>query len=378
LKTPLTFSILAMDGQARRGRLTTPHGTVETPAFMPVGTQGTVKAVTREELLAVGAEMVLANTYHLFLRPGTELIKKLGGLHRFMNWSGPILTDSGGFQVYSLSDLRKISDQGVLFRSHLDGGAEHLFTPELAVRAQEDLGSDIAMVLDECPPLPSSREKIEAAVERTVAWAGRSRAAHAREDQALFAIVQGGLDPDLRRQCAASLAALDFPGYAIGGLSVGESKTDMLTALAATAPALPEAKPRYLMGVGAPDDLVGAVERGVDLFDCVLPTRIARNGALLTPAGRLAIKHARYADDPLPPDPECDCYTCRHYSRAYLRHLHLAKEILGSRLNTIHNLRYTLSLMSAMRRAVEDGQWRRFREDFFARWSAGDPETQEE
>jgi queuine tRNA-ribosyltransferase len=351
---------------------------VETPAFMPVGTQATVKALTREDLLAVGAQMVLANTYHLYLRPGTEVIRSLGGLHRFMNWSGPILTDSGGFQVYSLSDLRRVSDDGVLFRSHLDGGAEHLFTPELAVRAQEDLGSDVVMVLDECPPLPSPPEKIAAAVKRTIAWAERSLAAHHRPDQGLFAIVQGGLDPVLRRECAQALAAMDFPGYAIGGLSVGESKQDMLTALEATTPWLPPAKPRYLMGVGADDDLIMAVDRGVDLFDCVLPTRNARNGTLLTPDGKLVIKNARYAADPLPPDPECDCYTCRHFSRAYLRHLYLAKEILSSRLNTIHNLRYTLSLMSAMRQAIEMGQWRRFREDFFARRRADDPELEEE
>jgi queuine tRNA-ribosyltransferase len=378
LTTNFTFTVLASDGAARLGRLATPHGPVDTPAFMPVGTQGTVKAVTREELLAVGAQMVLANTYHLFLRPGADLIGDLGGLHRFMNWSGPILTDSGGFQVFSLAGLRRVSDEGVLFRSHLDGGAEHLFTPELAVKVQEDLGADIAMVLDECPPLPSPPEKIQAAVARTLAWARRCQAAHQRPDQALFAIVQGGLIPELRRQCAAELAAMDFPGYAIGGLSVGESKPDLIAALEATAPALPVNKPRYLMGVGAPDDLVNAVERGIDLFDCVLPTRLARTGALLTPTGRIAIKHARFHDDPRPPDPACDCYTCRHYSRAYLRHLHLAHEILGPRLNTIHNLRYTLGLMSAMRRAIADGMWRRFRDDFFARWSAGDPETEEE
>jgi len=363
----ITFQVLAEDGSARAGRLLTPHGAVATPAFMPVGTQATVKALVREELLAVGAEMILANTYHLYLRPGVDVIRRLGGLHQFMNWSGPLLTDSGGFQVYSLAELRRVSDEGVFFRSHLDGGAEHFFTPELAVAAQEALGPDIAMVLDECPELPCSRDRLTAAVRRTLQWAERSKAVHARPDQALFAIVQGGLDPALRRECAEKLAALDFPGYAIGGLSVGESKAEMLIALEATAPWLPAAKPRYLMGVGAPEDLVEAVHRGLDLFDCVIPTRNARNGRLLTPRGNLAIKNARYAADPAPIDPECDCYTCRNFSRAYLRHLYLAKEILSAKLNTIHNLRYILTLMSAIRGAIMQGRWDRFREQFLER-----------
>jgi queuine tRNA-ribosyltransferase len=345
---------------------------------MPVGTQAAVKALTREELLAAGAEIILANTYHLYLRPGVEVVKELGGLHRFMNWSGPLLTDSGGFQVYSLSELRRVSDEGVLFRSHLDGGAEHLFTPEAAVAAQEALGSDIAMVLDECLALPADQDTLASAVRRTLLWAERSLAAHTRPDQALFAIVQGGTDPELRRQCAQHLAGRAFPGYAIGGLSVGESRAEMLAGLEATIPFLPENKPRYLMGVGAPADLVAAVHRGVDLFDCVLPTRTARNGRLLTSHGNLAIKNARYARDSRPPEPGCDCYTCRHYSRAYLRHLYLAKEILSSRLNTIHNLRYILRLMSAIREAILGGQWDRFRERWEERSAERDSEEREE
>lgn len=371
------FQLLAQSGRARRGRFLTPHGPVETPAFMAVGTQGTVKAVTREELLAAGAQMVLANTYHLYLRPGTAVIRELSGLHRFMNWDGAILTDSGGFQVYSLADLRKVTDEGVLFRSHLDG-SEHFFTPELAMQAQADLGSDVAMVLDECPKLPATREAVTTAVRRTVAWAERSRALPSRPDQARFAIVQGGLEPDLREDCAKKLAALNFPGYAVGGLSVGETRAQMLAALAATLPHLPEDKPRYLMGVGAPEDLVAAVNLGVDLFDCVLPTRNARNGMLFTSQGRLVIKNARYARDPAPPDPACDCYTCRNFSRSYLRHLYLAKEILGARLNTIHNLRYIYRLTFFMQRAVAEKEWPRFYEEFFTlRAGVGEEEEEE-
>ena len=322
---------------------------------MPVGTQATVKGVTREELVEVGAQMVLANTYHLYLRPGVEVVAKMGGLHRFMNWDGPILTDSGGYQVFSLAALREVTDAGVTFRSHLDGTEFH-FDPETAVSAQEKLGSDVAMALDECPKLPSPPAALRAAVERTLLWAERSKVAHRRPGQALFAIVQGGLDEVLRRRCAEELTRMDFPGYAVGGLSVGESRSDRERTLEATAPYLPVDRPRYLMGVGAPEDLVEGVARGIDLFDCVLPTRNARNGNLLTASGRVVIKNARYADDPRPVEEDCDCYTCRHYSRAYLRHLYLAKEILGARLNTIHNLRYSCRLMSQVREAIATGR----------------------
>jgi queuine tRNA-ribosyltransferase len=370
-----SFQVMANSGAARAGRLVTPHGSVDTPAFMAVGTQATVKSLTREDLIAAGTRMVLANTYHLFLRPGVEAIAELGGLHRFMNWHGPILTDSGGFQVYSLADLRQVKDDGVLFRSHIDG-AEHFFTPELVIAAQEKLGSDVAMVLDECPKLPSPRDVMERAVFRTVLWAERSRAAERRADQAVFAIVQGGTDRELREHCARRLAALDFPGYAVGGLSVGEGREERMAAISYTLPFLPEGKPRYLMGVGAPEDLVEAVARGVDLFDCVMPTRNARNGMLFTSRGKLTIKNARYSRDPLPLDPECDCYTCRHYSRAYLRHLYLAKEILSSHLNTIHNLRYINTLMLKMRESILGHSFSRFGEEFFARGqeSGGDGE----
>jgi len=370
------FELLATSGQARRGRLHTPHGTVETPAFMPVGTQATVKALVKEDLLAAGAQIVLCNAYHLYLRPGHKVIEKIGGLHRFMNWDRPILTDSGGFQIYSLADLREVTDQGAVFRSHLDGSI-HEFTPEKALEVQEALGADVAMVLDECPKLPCPRDELERAVSRTLLWARRSLEAKRRDGQAMFAIVQGGLDRELRRHCAAELAGMDFPGYAIGGLSVGESKVEMLETVDATAPFLPADKPRYLMGVGAPEDLVEAVARGIDLFDCVIPTRNARNGALLTSQGKLVIKNARYAQDELPPDPDCDCYTCQNFSRAYLRHLYLAKEILSARLNSIHNLRYTFRLMLSMREAVEAGRLEGFREKFHAsRGGGGDDEEE--
>ncbi len=368
------YKLMKTSGAARRGRFETPHGAIETPAFMAVGTRATVKSLVREELIALGARMILANAYHLYLRPGAEVIRELGGLHRFMNWSGPLLTDSGGFQVYSLSDLAKVSDEGVLFQSSIDGGVEHMFTPEVAVATQEALGPDVAMVLDQCPELPCSRETLETAVARTVSWAERSQEAHHRPDQALFAIVQGGLEADLREQCAKKLVDMDFPGYALGGLSVGESRPEMYGAVSAAEPWLPSDKPRYLMGVGAPEDLVESVARGIDLFDCVLPTRNARNGTLLTSRGKLVIKNARYQKDPLPPDPECECYTCRNYSRAYLRHLYLSKEILSAKLNTIHNLGYIFSLMSAMRNAIEADRFERFREQFHARRSAGEEE----
>jgi len=337
--------------------LETPHGTVETPAFMPVGTQATVKAMTPEELKEVGAEMILSNTYHLYLRPGAGIVADHGGLHGFMHWDGPILTDSGGFQVFSLGDLRKIREEGVEFRSHIDG-SRHLFTPENVMETQGKLGADIVMAFDECIPYPATYEYTKAATERTGRWAARCKAAHRREDQSLFGIVQGGMYKDLRTASVNELLELDFPGYAIGGLSVGEEKPLMYEILEHTAPLLPYDKPRYLMGAGSPDCLVEGVLRGIDMFDCVLPTRIARNGTMFTSEGRLAIRNAQYREDRRPVDERCDCYACRHFSRAYIRHLFIAGEILGPRLATIHNLRYLLSLMCELRLAIEKGRLR--------------------
>ena len=339
--------------RARLGLLSTPHGTVETPVFMPVGTQATVKTMTPEEVREAGGRIVLSNTYHLYLRPGCELVRDAGGLHRFMHWDGPILTDSGGFQVFSLGPLRRVSEEGVTFRSHIDG-SEHFFSPEKAMEAQMALGSDIAMAFDECAPYPCSREYAQEALSRTTRWAGRCLAAHRREDQAVFGIVQGGVYPDLRRASAAELVDFGFPGYAIGGLSVGEPKELMYEMLDHTVPLLPVDKPRYLMGVGSPDCLVEGVARGVDMFDCVLPTRIARNGTVLTRRGKLIVRNAEYARDFTPLDPECGCYTCRHYTRAYIRHLIKAGEVLGIRLTTIHNLHFVLSLMEEIRQAVRE------------------------
>jgi queuine tRNA-ribosyltransferase len=349
------FEILARDSRtyARIGRIITPHGEFTTPVFMPVGTQASVKTITPEELLACRVEIVLANTYHLYLRPTHTLIRDLGGLHRFMHWHRPILTDSGGFQVYSLASLRKLSAEGVVFQSHLDG-SRHLLTPEKAIEIQEALGSDIAMVLDECVPYPATYDYALASHELTTRWARRARAAHHRADQALFGIVQGGMYPDLRAKSAGELVELDLDGYALGGFSVGETKRLMYDLIAHTASCLPEEKPRYLMGVGTPADLVNCAKLGVDMFDCVMPTRNARNGYLFTRQGKLIIKNARYAQDPRPIDPECCCYTCQHYSRAYLRHLFVADELLAPRLNTIHNLHYYMEVMHMICAAVAE------------------------
>lgn len=355
----LRFEVLKQDGAARRGRLILPHGAVETPVFMPVGTQGTVKAMTSEELRVLGAQMILGNTYHLYLRPGFDIVREAGGLHRFMNWDGPILTDSGGYQVFSLAPLRRFTGEGVIFRSHLDG-SEHLFTPEKVVAVQEVLNSDIAMVLDECPPYPAAREEVRSAVQRTTAWAERSLAARAR-DQTLFAIVQGGVYRDLREQSARELVALDFPGYAVGGLSVGEPKDLMYAALDWTIPLLPLAKPRYLMGVGHPADIVEAVARGIDMFDCVLPTRLGRHGGALTCRGRLNVRNASYARDFGPLEEGCGCYTCRNYTRAYVHHLARTGEILGVRLLTTHNLSFLLKLTDDIRAAIAGGTFAAFR-----------------
>jgi queuine tRNA-ribosyltransferase len=352
----MKFEILARDAgsRARRGRLHTARGAVDTPAFMPVGTRGAVRGVRPEEVAASGAQMILANTYHLYLRPGAEAVRELGGLHRFMSWDGPILTDSGGYQVYSLAQMRKLEDDAVVFRSHLDG-ALHRFTPEDSLAAQAALGSDVAMVLDECPALPAIRHELEEAVERTRRWAARSRAAW-RGPGALFGIVQGGTDEGLREKSARDIVALGFEGYAIGGVSVGEARDQMRRVAALTAPLLPEERPRYLMGVGTPEDILEAASAGVDLFDCVLPTRNARNGMLFTRRGRMNIQREEYRLDPRPPEEDCLCPTCRRYSRAYLRHLYQAGEMLAGILNTLHNLHFYQALMRDIRAAIDAGR----------------------
>ena len=360
----IDFTLLRTDShsRARLGRITTPHGEIATPVFAPVGTQATVKALDPRDLHELGAELILGNTYHLYLRPGSDLVAEMGGLHSFMGWDGPILTDSGGFQVFSLSGNRRVSDEGVEFRSHIDG-SRHLFTPEMVVRTQEQLGADIIMGLDECAE-PGDRAYNEQALARTHAWAERCLRAQRRSDQALFGIVQGGIFPDLRRHSAEFLTDLDFPGYAIGGLSVGESKEDMAAMLDITTPLLPEDKPRYLMGVGAPEDLVAGVARGVDMFDCVLPTRLARNAALFTRTGRINMRNARFARDGEPIEIGCQCYTCRNFTRAYLRHLFKAGELLASRLATIHNVHFLLDLMRDIREAIAGGSFQSFSDEF--------------
>ena len=361
----MEFQLWKQDTEgARLGEIQTARGVVHTPVFMPVGTRGTVKALTPEDLHSLGATMVLANTYHLWLRPGMDVIKSVGGLHRFMHWDGSLLTDSGGYQVFSLAPTREISEEGVAFQSHLDG-SRHFLTPELAIQIQEALGADIIMCLDECTPYPASSEYVQGSMERTIRWARRCLQAQTREDQALFAIVQGGMSSELRRVCAERLVEIDFPGYALGGLSVGEPKEEMLEVSAACLPLLPENKPRYVMGVGTPEDLVELVGLGADMFDCVLPTRNARNGMLFTSSGRVVIKNKQHRNEDMPIDELCTCYTCSHYSRAYLRHLFKAKEILAYRLNTIHNLWYFLELMRQMRRAIAAGTFEEFRTHFY-------------
>jgi len=357
-----SFSVLATEGRARAGLLTTPHGKVETPAFMPVGTAGVVKAVTRRDLEEAGAAILLANTYHLMLRPGEDLVAELGGLHGFTGWKGPFLTDSGGYQVFSLAGLRRLGEDGVRFQSHIDGSA-HLLTPERSIQVQMKLGADLIMAFDECPPYPAPREAVDEATARTTRWAERSRAAHQRRDQWLFAVVQGGVHLDLRERSARELVALGFPGYAVGGLSVGEPKPDMLRVLDHLEPILPKGRPRYLMGVGTPEDILEAVARGIDMFDCVLPTRNGRNGQLFTRQGRLSIRNARFRHDPLPPDPECGCYTCRTASRAYLRHLHLAGEMTAATLLTIHNLSFYLDTLRRIRENLLLGRFEEFRRE---------------
>ena len=352
---------------ARAGRLHTPHGSFDTPMFMPVGTQGTVKTLSPEELHTMGAGVILGNTYHLFLRPGHEIVKKAGGLHRFMNWDGAILTDSGGFQVFSLGALRKISEEGVAFRSHHDGSKQFL-SPEKSMEIQMALGSDIAMAFDECTPYPADYEYACRSMRLTTRWAKRCQAVHNREDQALFGIVQGGMYADLRQESAEQLVAMDFPGYAIGGLSVGEPKPLMYEVLEQTVPFLPQNKARYLMGVGTPDCLVEGVARGIDMFDCVFPTRVARNGTAITSQGRVVIRNAAYIEDFTPLDPECDCYTCRNYSRAYLRHLIRCDEIFGLRLMSLHNLHYLIKLMHQIRDSIIEGNYPEFRKLFWRKY----------
>ena len=372
---PFTFSLRAIHGDARLGELQTPHGVVQTPAFMPVGTQGVVKATRHREMEEVGAEIILANTYHLMLRPGDELIARRGGLHRFIGWNRPILTDSGGFQVFSLAERRAVTDEGVEFQSHLDG-SRHLLTPERATDIQARLGSDVAMMLDECVALPATRDEAADAMRRSVAWARRCRQrltelrAAPRDvivtnaGQAQFGIVQGGLFQDLRDESAGATVAVGFDGYAIGGLSVGEPVDQMYEVAAGTARRLPSGQPRYLMGVGTPLDLVECVSRGIDMFDCVLPTRNARNGQLFTSEGRINIKNARYAEDDGPLDPQCGCYTCRHHSRAYLRHLFMAGEMTAGVLNTLHNLSFYLDTMRRIRDAIVFRTFDKFRQEF--------------
>jgi queuine tRNA-ribosyltransferase len=353
---------------ARLGRLETPHGPVDTPQFMPVGTQATVKSLSPGDLHAAGAQVLLGNTYHLSLRPGAERIARLGGLHRFMGWSGAILTDSGGFQVFSLAHLRSVDDDGVTFASHIDG-SPHRLTPERSIEIQELLGADIAMAFDQLIDPGQPRAAVEEAMIRTHRWAQRSLAAHARTDQALFGIIQGGIDPVLRRHSAGAIASLGFDGIAVGGLSVGESRTQMLAALDVVADALvDDRRARYLMGVGSPLDFFDAVERGIDLFDCVLPTRVARNGQLWTSEGRLNIRNTRHQDDPGPVDPDCGCETCRNHSRAYLAHLFRAEELLGYRLATLHNVTYTLGLMRAIRATLADGSYASLRKSVQSRY----------
>ena len=362
----MKFELLATDGRARRGRLEFARGRVETPVFMPVGTYGTVKGMAPEELTSLGARIILGNTFHLMLRPGEAIVRAHGGLHGFMHWDGPILTDSGGFQVWSLAELRKISEEGVRFASPVDGSPVFL-GPERSMEIQRALGADVVMAFDECTPYPATEQEARASMELSLRWAARCREAHGDNPAALFGIVQGGMHDGLRRESLAGLVSLGFDGYALGGLSVGEPAEERNAVIEAVEPAMPADSPRYLMGVGTPEDLVESVARGIDMFDCVMPTRHARNGYLFTRRGTVRIRNARHREDTAPLDPECACYTCRHFSRAYLRHLERCNEILGARLNTIHNLHYYLDLMAQARAAIEAGRFEAWRRDFHAR-----------
>ena len=367
----MKLSLTNTDGQSRRGQLEFDRGSIETPCFMPVGTYGTVKAMTPEELRDTGAQIILGNTFHLMLRPGTDIIKQHGDLHDFMHWDGPILTDSGGFQVFSLAKMRKITENGVEFQSPVNGDRVEL-TPERSMQVQRDLGSDIVMIFDECTPYPATEQEARDSMELSLRWAERSKQAHEGNPNALFAIVQGGMYDDLRKVSASSLVETGFDGYAIGGLSVGEPQEERNHVLDVTLPELPADRPRYLMGVGKPEDIIEAVRRGVDMFDCVIPTRNARTGFLYTRNGVIKIRNSRYQDDTRPLDEECGCYTCRHYSRAYLKHLDKCGEILGCRLNTIHNLHYYQDLMRDIRQAIEENRFEAFADEFYARQATGE------
>ena len=372
-KLPVTYELIKKTGNARAGIITTPHGTIETPVFMPVGTQGTVKGMTKEELVELGFEIILGNTYHLHLRPGDDLVARFGGLHKFSGWEKPILTDSGGFQVFSLGHLRKITEEGVAFSSHLDGSKRFL-SPEKSIEIQNNLGSDIVMLFDECPPGMSSREYLIPSIERTARWAKRCIEAHKRpEEQGLFAIVQGGIYEELREKSLESLREMDehFSGYAMGGLAVGEPREDMYRILEHITPKFPENKPRYLMGVGEPLDMLEAVESGIDMMDCVQPTRIGRHGTVFTKYGRLVVKNAGYAEDDRPLDEGCSCYVCRNYSRGYIRHLLKAGEILGQRLTTYHNLYFLVQLMKNARKAILEDRFPEFKEEFVKNYTMG-------
>ena len=370
MKPAVTYELLHVDKNsgARRGVVHTPHGDIQTPIFMPVGTQATVKSMTPEELKEeVQAQIILANTYHLYLRPGQDIVKEAGGLHKFMNWDRPILTDSGGFQVFSLGSLRTITEEGVEFRSHLDG-SRHQFTPESVMKTEEDLGADIIMAFDECCKYPSSYEYTKKSMERTMRWAQRCKDAHVTENQALFGIIQGGFYEDLRKQSVEELIKMDLPGYAIGGISVGEPKEEFLKMLYYTTPLMPEDKPRYLMGVGTPDYLIEASIAGIDMCDCVLPTRLARHGAALTSHGKITIRNSKYERDWSPLDEECNCYTCKNYTKAYIRHLVKENEILGIRLLSIHNLRFLTKLMERVRIEIEHDNLLEFRDEFYKKY----------
>jgi queuine tRNA-ribosyltransferase len=376
---PFGFQVLARDAgtRARLGQLTTAHGDFETPVFMPVGTQATVKTLAPFELREMGAHIILGNTYHLYLRPGSSLVERFGGLHGFMAWHRSVLTDSGGFQVFSLSHLRELDEQGVTFRSHIDGSI-HSFTPESVVRIQEELGSDIAMVLDECTAYPSTEEETRLSMDRTARWAERARHAQTRPDQTQFGIVQGGMYQHLREESARQITALDFPGYAIGGLSVGEPKEVFYSMMSVSAALLPDSRPRYVMGVGAPEDLFEAVSNGIDMFDCVLQTRLGRNGALFTRTGRINIRNARFREAEGPVDPWCDCYTCRTFTLAYLHHLFRAEELLAYRLASLHNLRWTIKLVEEMRARIAAGTFGELKRQFLSEYAPADPSVREE
>lgn len=367
---PVRYELIKQCKQsgARLGILHTPHGDIHTPVFMPVGTQATVKAMSPAELKEIGAEIILSNTYHLYMRPGEKLVEKAGGLHGFMNWDRAILTDSGGFQVFSLADLRNIKEEGVTFKSHIDG-SKHFISPEKAIEIENALGADIIMCFDECLPYPCDYDYAKNSLYRTIRWAERCQKSHAKPDtQALFGIIQGGMYKDLREESVREMVKMDFPGYSVGGLSIGEPKDIMYDVLDWTVPLLPENKPRYLMGVGSPDCLIEGAIRGIDMFDCVLPTRIARNGTVFTSKGKVVVRNAEYAEDFSPLDDECDCYACRNFSKAYIRHLFKAKEILGARLATIHNLRFLINLMADIRQAIMDDRLLDFRDEFYRKY----------